>query len=463
MSRRHPFRSRRLPRVVLAGLFAVTLLPASVAAQPADEQGVYTITGAIDVAESLETDFDEAAVVLLDLSVDYAVAPSPESQVMAQLAGDPDDERVFTMPLPARPLGGTVDITGGDERDAPQVYSVDVVANTSGTQFLEESDFYGGAPGLYSSLTFGTDGLTGEVLVWSSGDGEVFPVGRGDDGEPLTPDDPVEELEPGWTLVDIGDDDYGFTRDEEETVTFADAVDPNDFSDLGWVEAFDALVDQLQAEYAFTDIKDIDFDALREEYRPRVEDAERDEDVDAYDAALFDFGLAFHDGHVSATYPVASLLDRYDATFGLEIGQTDDGEVIVTGITGGRAADDEGIEVGDRVTAWAGEEIGGVLEDMEVPLPWSSEHVRAGLATTWLTRGAVGDEVEVTVRDEDGEERTVDLRATRDLEGFDRAFSSPWSSDPGAMPIESRILPSGVGYIRIDTFATNFVDRKSVV
>ena len=43
---------------------------------------------------------------------------------------------------------------------------------------------------------------------------------------------------------------------------------------MSYTEAFDAMVDKFRTEYAFTEYKDIDWDAKAAEFRPRFEAAE---------------------------------------------------------------------------------------------------------------------------------------------------------------------------------------------
>ncbi|MEA4807496.1 hypothetical protein, partial [Acetobacterium wieringae] len=44
----------------------------------------------------------------------------------------------------------------------------------------------------------------------------------------------------------------------------------NDFSDLSWTAAFEALHETLAQEYAFTEWKGIDWDSLHATYAPQI-------------------------------------------------------------------------------------------------------------------------------------------------------------------------------------------------
>ena len=73
-----------------------------------------------------------------------------------------------------------------------------------------------------------------------------------------------------------------------------DLLDPEsaalaDFSGLSYSEAFDAMIEKMRKEYAFTEYKQIDWDAKSAEFRPRFVAAEEAQDEKAYRVALRDF------------------------------------------------------------------------------------------------------------------------------------------------------------------------------
>ena len=80
---------------------------------------------------------------------------------------------------------------------------------------------------------------------------------------------------------------------------------PNDvkikeFTKLSYSDAFKQMITILRKEYAFNGIagKAPDWDALDREFTPRVAEAESKRDPEAFSAAIYDFTLQFHDGHV---------------------------------------------------------------------------------------------------------------------------------------------------------------------
>lgn len=459
-------RGSRLFGILAALLLAVGGVPALAVAQDSDN-GVVALTGGIGLdADDIAT-YGVPLVILNDLSVQQGApsgaisgdrpVPSIESQSAAGLTPGDDNEYDFSLALPIRPQGLPFDITGGgDSGDLPQVFSVDIIGNTAGNPLITELDTYSPATALASSLLTGADGsLRGQLAVWADGDGSSFPSSVGDDGIALTADDPVSDLSPGWTVVRLSDDDYTFDRDAEVGVRFPSGDAPGgDFSAQGWTEAFTSLIDTMEIEYPFDEYKDIDFDALRDEYIPMVEQAEQDDDVAAYTLAVYLYGLSFGDGHVSSSVPIDWLRENFLGGYGLTLGRADDGTVYVTSVSDSGPADDAGIEAGDTVEEWGGQPIQDAIDAAPIAISASSEFARTNQRVQTLARGAVGDSVDIGYTDGDGTSDTVTLRALEDSDGFVAALSPSFATNQAAMPIESQVLPSGVGYIRISTFAT---------
>ena len=463
------FGRRRTSRALLALVMSLAILPGTAGAQR-NGDGATTLTGSLTISADDLATYSEPLVVLTDASIletetdviaGGATLPSVPSQIAAGLVDEGNDGYSFTLSLPIVPQGEPTSITGADANadDLPQVYAVDIVSNVAGTPFLTDVDGYDGSPALVSSVDLNASGgATGQLAVWSEGNGAQFPSEVGDDGEALTEDDPLADLEAGWTIVDIGSDTYDFDRDAEVRIGFPGATsNPNDFSDQGWAEAFTSLVDQLKGEYPFRDFKEIDFDALRDTYLPLVERAEQDDDLDAYTLAVYQFSLDFGDGHVASTLPLNWFEENYGAGFGLTVDQADNGAVYVVGVAGRGSANDAGIEVGDTIEEWDGDDIETALADTPLTFSASSDFARDNQRVDLITRAPTGTKVEVGFTNADGKSDTVSLKSRRDFDGYIEALSPENAADDGAMPIESRVLPSGVGYVRINTFATDIV------
>ena len=97
-----------------------------------------------------------------------------------------------------------------------------------------------------------------------------------------------------YTIVDMDTDPFTFDRSARPQMELLEpesfALD--DFSGLSYTEAFDAMVAKMRNEYAFTEYKGLDWDALIAEFRPRFEEAEANGDSTGYRRALRDFTWA---------------------------------------------------------------------------------------------------------------------------------------------------------------------------
>lgn len=462
-------RSRRGPLARLALILALVLVAfgpiaqSSVTAQESD-QGAVRLTGKLEMPPEVFAQYAEPYVMLVDLAstlLDTGELPPVQTQVAAGLIDRGNANYAFELSLPIEPLGTPLDLIDGEEvSSGPQLYSVNVVANLFLDPFLTEPDGFGGnLPTLLSSITTDEEGsLVGQLVVWAPEAGMEFPSGAGDDGVPLTDDDPTDELEAGWTVVELSNDDYDFMRTAEVEIGFpGDAVSPNDLSNLTFTEAFDALVDQLEVIYPFTDLKDIDFDELRETYRPLIEEAEATDDADAFTAAIYAFSLEFHDGHVASTLPVAELVERYGGGIGIQLGETDEGQVFVIDVAEDSPADAAGIEVGAEIIEWNGQDVSDAIDEVPLAMSASSEHSIRSQQVRLLSRSTIGDEVEIVYANPGEEANTEDLRFVGDIDGLLTAISSANPYNDAAMPVEVSLLPSGVGYIRITSFSEDTV------
>ncbi|MCZ7671481.1 MAG: hypothetical protein M5U34_32280 [Chloroflexi bacterium] len=112
--------------------------------------------------------------------------------------------------------------------------------------------------------------------VYAPDDQQGFPSGFGPDGLLFTADDPIVQIPAGYTIVDMDSDPFIFDRARHQTV---DLIEPagaalDDYSALSYAAAFDALIEQLRKEYAFTEYKNLDWDAIHAELRPAFEAAD---------------------------------------------------------------------------------------------------------------------------------------------------------------------------------------------
>ena len=75
------------------------------------------------------------------------------------------------------------------------------------------------------------------------------------------------------------------------TIERAEQASP-DFSQQGILESFNSLIDTLKVRYAYTDLRKLDWEALRAKYLPQVEKADASQDMGAYYVALNELALS---------------------------------------------------------------------------------------------------------------------------------------------------------------------------
>ncbi len=281
-----------------------------------DEGGPVTITGSVEytdtfflagVAEPLIILEDQAGFVDRDRSF----LMSEESQVLGQITSD-----FFTSPftysvsLPVQPEASPRDVDRNDETDSGvMIYAVAYWTNTWGDAYLEQRDLFGGGwSTVYASTLIDPDpSAEGEViggtyLLYAPDDEQGFPSGFGDDGLLFTDDDPIVTVPQGYTVVNMDTSAFTFDRSREVVIDLIEGEQAaaNDFSAMTYTEAFDAMVELFRTEYAFTEYKGLDWDAIANEFRPRFAEAEANNDPVAYQLALREFTWAIPDGHVFA-------------------------------------------------------------------------------------------------------------------------------------------------------------------
>ncbi len=161
-------------------------------------------------------------------------------------------------------------------------------SNTFGDPFLEKRDQGGGGwssafatTRIDTTASGNNEVIGGQYVVWAPDDQQGFPSGFGEDGLLFTADDPIVQLPAGYTIVDMDTDPFTFSRPARPELELyePDTFALDDFSDLSYVEGFDAMIDKMSKEYAFTEYKGIDWEAIKAEMRPRFEEAEANNDT----------------------------------------------------------------------------------------------------------------------------------------------------------------------------------------
>ena len=231
-------------------------------------------------------------------------------------------------------------------------------------------------------------------------------------------------------------------------------------SRLSYSEAFDEMFDIVRQDYAFNGItgKQPDWDALYAGIQPRVVQAEANRDAQAWFLALRDFTLAFKDGHVNlggGEIQVALFQTAIAGGYGLSLQELDNGRVLVTYVTPGGPAAQAGIQIGSEVLQFNNLPIASAIEATKIwGAPPSLESSMRYQKARYLTRATPGTQATLEYINPGGRPQTITLTAVQERESF--AVSSYFFNfNAEAMPVEFKILPSGLGYIRIASTSDN--------
>jgi C-terminal processing protease CtpA/Prc len=466
--------------VVLVFLLGISSIWAQDDLAPAeivnDEGGPVVITGTLTYTDVLFTAGVAEPLVLLEdeggfVERNHGFLFPPESQALGQITSDFYTSPVsYSLSLPQVPQGTLHDVDNdGGEDSGVQIFAVAYWTNTFGDPYLEERDQGGGGwSTAYASTRLSPnieeidEIIGGKLVVYAPDDQQGFPVDFGDDGLLFTGDEDTVLLPQGYTVVDM--DTTPFTFDRSSTPVI-DLIEPefvalDDFSDLSYTEAFDAMIEKFRTEYAFTELKNLDWDAISAEFRSRFEEAETNEDADEYLFAMRDFTWSIPDVHVG-TYPGGEVVDQdflvnSAGGLGMAIGDlTDDGTVVYF-LTPGGPAEEAGIEIGAEILEINGEPTDDFI-DAIVPYssPFSTDINRRLQQLRYALRAAVDTDFEITYQNPgDSEPTTVTLATIEERDSF--AISSFNRGLTGVeLPLEYRVLDSGLGYVKIYSFFDN--------
>ncbi len=443
-------------------------------ADSAQGSGPTVVTGSVEYTNTFFTAGVAEPVIILEDQTGFVtrdrnfVFPQ-ESQVIGQITS-PFEVSPFTysVTLPAAPSGALNDVDHDGTEDAGvMVYAVAYWTNTWGDPFLEERDQGGGGWSTAYASTRVTDDADaylevtgGKYLVYAPDGDQQFPSNFGDDDKLFTDDDPIMDLPSGWSVVDL--DQSPFTIDREAKPTI-DLIEPesaavDDFSRDSYTAAFDAMLEKFTNEYAFTEFKDIDWAAKGAEFRPLFEAAEAAEDPHAYALAVRDFIGSIPDSHVY--FQTTALDGDFDEEtaggLGMAISETDAGEIVASFVLADGPAALAGITLGTQIVALDGTPISDLVD---ANVPWSGPFSNPAVERLQQLRYSIrfpADHapIEVTFLDAAGAEQTATLEVAAERDSF--SASSFYAGQPlTALPVEYELLPSGNGYIKINSFFDN--------
>jgi C-terminal processing protease CtpA/Prc len=468
--------------VLLAGLLLATCF--SVAAQtdlaPApilnDEGGTRAVYGEMSYTNPYLTDGVAEPLIILEdqagfVDRDRDFTFSPESQVMGRLTSDFFASPVsYVLQLPFEPQGSLRDVDNdGEEDGGVQIFAVAFWTNIWGPPELEERDLGGGG---WSTAYASTDTsnrsqtlnevIGGQLLVYAPDDAQGFPSGYGEDGLLFTEDDPTVGLPAGYTLVSLDSDPFTFDRSAEPVVNLieGEASEADDFSEMDYTAAFDAMLDKFRREYAFTEYKGIDWDAMSAEFRPRFEQALADDDPEAYEFALRDFAWSIPDSHVGVSFGPAVYRGFREAIaggVGIAFRELDDGRIVVNFLLEDSPAAAAGIELRAEILEINGQPAAEyVSETVAWSEPFSLEEQKRLQQLRYATRFPADSEVEISWRNPGAEEiSNAELPTSDERDSFD--FSSFFQGrDRHRLPLEfEEIEGSDFTLVQIHSFSDN--------
>jgi C-terminal processing protease CtpA/Prc len=416
----------------------------------------------------VKTYYVEHAVALADMhgfiARDKEWLVPTESQTLGFASIDlPNMKGSFWVQLPEVPEGSYNDVdNNGKEDKGLQIFAVSYWPNLTGGPYSEGDDATRGWPNYLASVKTDTENndevTAGKLLIWAPDAKQQFPTGFGDDDLLFTKDDPAGPVPAGYSVVDLDQKPFKLSRQPEEKMTLYEPADVaiKDFSKDSYTDAFKKMFDQIKKEYAFNDIegKAPDWDTLWAELEPRVKDAETNKDAMAFYLAVRDFTFAFKDGHVGASggdMENQVLYDTISTGYGFAIRVLDDQSVIVTYVTQGGPAEQAKVQVGAVVTDMNGTPIMDAISKVQpLSAPFSTDFSRVYQQARYLLRAPADTQATFTITNPKGKPQKVTLKAVAERASYN--ISSVYLNyDSTALPVEYKILDSGVGYVRINS------------
>lgn len=400
---------------------------------------------------------DQAGFVHRDREFTFRLAGQAIGPVEIQ-AGD---RLTYSLPLPAVPQGTLVDIDNNGQSDlGVQVFAVAYWSNTWGGPFLEERDGSGWSTAYASTITDpeNEDELKGGILVvWAPDDRQAFPTGFGADGLLFTDDDPAAAIPAGYNIVDLNQEPFQVFKESRPEITLNEGeIAVNDYSDLSYGESFEALFEKASREYPFTEEKDIDWQALYDEFAPRVAGARN---ADEFYRAVRDFTWSIPDGHVGvSTFNPQVFLEDSGGGFGLVLARLSDGRVIATDVLPDTPGERAGIQRGAEILTWGDQPVSAAI-DQVVPYfgPYSTDHTRRVSQVNFLNRVPPRTQVDISFQNPGaGQPQQANLTAEVEYESLFRTIPA-FNQDQLSLPVEARVLAeSGLGYIQVNTFSDDY-------
>ncbi len=239
-----------------------------------------------------------------------------------------------------------------------------------------------------------------------------------------------------------------------------------DYSSLTWRESFEKLHLKISREYAFTDWKKIDWDALYKKIKPHVDQAQKSNDFAAYYLAIREYVHSIPDGHVRMT-SIQEIDNQYiGGGFGFSATQLSNGKVIVSWIDETSDVYTQGMRLGAELIEWNGHPVKDVLSEISTIFASNSATAEdlANQKVRYLTRAPINTNLSLLFSNINGKTSKASVAAYNDKgKSLFKTYPATTVSDglrdlilevdnpqnsPESM-IENKILEGNIGYSKI--------------
>jgi C-terminal processing protease CtpA/Prc len=437
-----------------------------------DEGGVQVITGQFTISNPNVIDFVSQPILILEDQTGFVLRDREyvlplESQVMGHLESDlrVNQPLGYNLLLPIAPAAPFSDVDFDGNREAGvQIFATALWDNIVGRSFVDRLDGTGWSVGYASTSTsFDPRSLYevtgGKLLLYTADAAQSFPADFGADGRLFTPDDSLVSIPAGYSMVNLDDRPFTFDRSRNVVMNLIEpeSFAPDDFSDLTYSEAFTAFINKARTEYAYTTLKNVDWDALYAQFLPRFQQAEAANDFDAYTLALRDLSWSIPDGHVAVYGNRPAVTTEFEQNtaggLGLSLVETDDGRILAQVVIAQGPAAQTGMQPGAEILQLNGMTIqDAIAATIPYSAPFSTAQNLRLQQIRYAVRFAIGRAVDMMFQNPGDEIQIVRMTTIDERESF-RESSFRRGISPLDPPVTFDYLPSGFAYARVTSFS----------
>jgi carboxyl-terminal processing protease len=180
-----------------------------------------------------------------------------------------------------------------------------------------------------------------------------------------------------------------------------------------YVKDFEQGFTAMKEHYVLAEHKGIDWDALYEKYLPQFKAANQAHDAVANYQAWESFCMEFHDGHVIYSITDEDVINQaeeqqFGNDYGLALMALDDGRTVAVNVEPDSVISAAGIQNGTVITAWNGESIEDVEDELTITLSSFPDRDNEFFYRALLVAGVGEDSVTISYLDASGNEQSVE-------------------------------------------------------